>query len=104
MSIRCMKYHQPGWSMDVTKDEDGRETKYSYKVWAPQTQEDVHIGSPNPPRDHWQASVKVGYYEDGEYFDLLGGGHWHGKTFDEVTHRFPARIRTAFRQEVEKHG
>jgi hypothetical protein len=105
VTVHTMKYHQPGWSLDLIRDEDGRKTEYSYMVWAPQTQEDVdRMGSPNPPRDHWAANIQVGYHQDEEYFDLLGGGHWQGASFDEVTHRFPARIRTAFRQEVEQHG
>jgi len=102
-----MNYHQPGWTLAVTKQEYGREVHYDYKVWGPQTQEDVdRMGSPNPPRAHWSASISAGYIEDDEYHDLdsllghLVGGFWRAGSFDEVTKQFPTNIQRAFKRAV----
>jgi len=100
VKIRTMKYHQPGWDLELHEPDN---IEVRYMLWAPQTQEDVdRMGGSNPPRDHWSACVQVGRLTEDDYQDVWDkrDGFWEGQSFDEVTATFPINIRRAFKRAV----
>lgn len=78
MHVEPMKYHGPGWTVDVNGDR-----QVTYMLWAPQTQQDQdRAGSPNPPRTDWAAN----WTRDGHE---RTGGHQQGATAEQALACFP---------------
>lgn len=96
-TIEPMKYHGPGWTLDLSeRDEYGEivTTGEHYQIWAPQSEADIPEGAmvngaPRRPRDHWAACWTSG---DGEAGDFI-----KSKTFAEVVSIFPDRVARRFR-------